>query len=364
VAACCVLLVVAGLLARAIHHAITGNPGFEYKQVISVDPRLAIHGYSASAARAYLDRLQDRLWSLPRVESVSLAVTPPLGNRRTTLGGEKDGRSFAIYLNRIHPDFFATMKIPLLRGRNLQPGETRSVVVSESLARRMWPSEDPLEKQFSIGAAQHPVVGVAGNARGHALSDVDAVEVYQPIEEPDLPAAVLLVRVAGPVEGALQSIADAARASDAMVIPAVQTLNTAFARKIEGTQRSAAAASVLAGVALLLACLGIVGVVTYVASQRVKEIGIRLALGAMPSDILAVIVRQFWPPILAGLVAGAGGAAALSHLLRRELFGVSHLDPIAYLSAAAVLAITAAAAVVVPARRALRMDPMRSLRCE
>jgi predicted permease len=109
VAACCVLLVVAGLLARAIHHAITGNPGFEYKQVISVDPRLAIHGYSASAARAYLDRLQDRLRSLPGVRSVSLAVTPPLGNRRTTLGGEKDGRSFPIYLNRIDPDFFSTM---------------------------------------------------------------------------------------------------------------------------------------------------------------------------------------------------------------------------------------------------------------
>jgi hypothetical protein len=96
VSASCVLLIVAGLLVRAIERAISHNPGFEYKQVISIDPRLAIHGFSAVAARGYLDRLQERLRSVPGVESVSLAVSPPLGNRRTTIGGAKDGRQFAI----------------------------------------------------------------------------------------------------------------------------------------------------------------------------------------------------------------------------------------------------------------------------
>jgi ABC-type antimicrobial peptide transport system permease subunit len=267
-------------------------------------------------------------------------------------------------LNRIDPEFFATMKIPLLRGRNLRPGETNAVVVSDSLARILWRGGEALGEQFSVGAEKYPVVGVVANARANALADGDAVEVYQTAGERDLPAAAVLVRVAGPAENRQQAVAGTARRIDARVVPAIQTLSSAFARKIENTRQSAAAVSVLGSVALLLACTGIVGVVAYAVSQREKEIGIRMALGSGRSHLLRVIVRQFWAPIAAGLGAGAAAAAGLTQFLRGELYGVSPLDPLAYAAATTLLALTAAAAVLVPARRALRVDAMRALRSE
>jgi predicted permease len=362
VAASCVLLIVAGLLVRALNHAMSGDPGFEYKQVVLIDPPLSFHGYSPAAARAYLDTLQNRLRSVPGVAAVSLAATPPLGNRSSTAKGDKDGRSFDIYLNRVDAEFLRTMKIPLLLGRNLRTGEKDVVVVSDSLACRMWPGEDPLGKQFELDDRKYPVVGVSGSARALALADPDAVEVYQPIEEGNLPSMAVLVRTSGPVEGLARTLATIARTNDPKVAPAVQTLKSAFARKLEGPEKSALAVTVLGIVALLLACLGITGVVAYEVSQRTKEIGIRMALGAKASHVLTAILRQFSKPVIAGLALGVGCAAALSQILRQQLFGISNLDPVAYLAAVTVFAITAVGAALLPARRALRADPMRSLR--
>lgn len=359
VTASCVLLIVAGLLVRALNHAISASPGFEYKQVISIDPHLENHGYSSGAARAYLETLQGRLRSLPGVESVSLAATPPLGNRRTASEGEKDGRKFDVTINRVNPEFFQTMKIPLLRGRHLRLGETGTVIVSESLARRMWPGDDPLGQRLFD---HDTVVGVAGNARALALADTDAVESYHVIAEGDLRMAAVLVRTSGPVESLAPAIVSIGRDIDPKVVPAVETLKSAFARKLESTERVAVAVSVLGLVALLLSCLGIVGVVAYAVSQRTREIGLRMALGAKPHHVLLAILRQFSGPVGAGLVLGAGGAAVLSQLLRKELYGISNLDPVAYPAAIALFLLAAALAGIVPARRALRIDPMLALR--
>ena len=137
-----------------------------------------------------------------------------------------------------------------------------------------------------------------------------------------------------------------------------------FRRKLQGTERSAMAISLLGFTALALACLGIVGLVTYAVSQRTKEIGIRMALGARPAHVVAAVLRQFSRPVAIGLVVGVAGAAGLSQLLRRELYGISHLDPLAYVAAIGVFAITAALAAWWPARRALRIDPLRPLRYE
>lgn len=364
VAASCVLLIVAGLLVRGLHHAASSNPGFEYKQVIAVDPRLTMHGFTPVMARGYLNALTERVQALPGVESVSLAVTPPLGNRSTTAGTEKDGKSFSIHLNLIDPEYFSTMKIPLLRGRNFRQGETNSVIVSESLAKRLWPGEEPLGKNLTLGSTQHPVIAVAGNARVTALADSDAVEMYRLFNESDTPSLVLLARTAGSVDDAAQASLSLAKALDANAKPSVQTLRGAFERKLEGVEQSAMAVSVLGSVALLLACLGIVGSVSYSVAQRTKEIGIRMALGAMPSNVLWGVVRKFWPPIVAGLLIGVAAAAALSQVLRRELYGLSNLDPIAYFAAVALFVMTASVAAVFPARRALRIDPLRALRWE
>jgi predicted permease len=363
VAASCVLLIVAGLLGRALNHAMSTHPGFEYQQVISIDPGLARHGYSPTRAQAYMDTLQDRLRALPGVDSVSLALSPPLGRRSEIAGLDIDGRAVRIQINRVDPQFFQTMKVPLLRGRNLVRGETHAVIVSESLARGVWPGQDPLGKKFTMGE-DYTIVGVAGTARLVKLEDSDSVEVYFPIALADLPSTFVLVKTSAAPEDLARAAATTAKAVDPNTFPEVQLMKTGFRQKLRGAESSALAVSVLGSIADLLACLGIVGVVAYAVSQRTREIGIRMALGARPAHILSVVLRQFSRPVAAGLLVGVGGAAALSGLLRGQLYGISNLDPMAYLGAMGVFAVTVAVAALWPARRALRVDPMRALRHE
>jgi predicted permease len=360
VAASCVLLIVAGLLIRALDRAMATNPGFDYQQVLSIDPGLSTHGYSSGHARVYLDALQSRLRAVAGVESVSLASTPPLGGRKTVLRSDTTPRPVDIYVNHIDPQFFQTMKIPLLKGRNFMRGDTRAIIVGESFARLQWPAEDPLGKQFE----GYTVIGIAGSARVVALQDPDAVEAYYLAEEADLPSMVVLVKASGPPEGLVPFVAAMARSVDPQIFPEVQLMKSSFERKLRETELSALAVTLLGISALLLACLGIVGLVAYAVSQRTKEIGIRIALGAKASHVLSSVLRQLSRPVVAGLLVGIGGAAALSQILRRELYGISHLDPIAYLSAIGIFLITVTIAALWPARRALRVDPLRALRCE
>ena len=363
VAASCVLLIVAGLLGRALTHAVSANPGFEYQQVISIDLGLARHGYSPARAQAYLDTLQSRLRVLPGVESVSLALSPPLGTRSEGAGLSIDGRALNVQINRVDPQFFQTMKIPLLRGRNLMRGDSHAMVISESLARRAWPGQDPLGKKFTMGE-DYTIVGIAGSARLVKLEDSDSVEVYFLIGTADLPAMSVLVRTSAPPEDVARSVASTTKALDPGTFPEVQLLKAGFRRKLRGAEASALTVSLLGVIAHLLACLGIVGVVAYAVSQRTKEIGIRMALGAQPGRILSLVLRQFSGPVIAGLLVGVGAAAGLSSLLRGQLYGISNLDPITYLAAIAMFIVTVAVAALLPARRALRVDPLRALRYE
>jgi predicted permease len=362
VAASCVLLIVAGLLVRALHHAASGNPGFEYKQVIAIDPRLALHGFADSPAHAYLDLLQSRLRAIPGVESVSLAASAPLGNKKTTLGAEKNGKSFEIVLNHVDPDFFPTMRIALLRGRVFARGEQNCAIVSDSLARSLWPGEDPLTHRLEFDGTSVPIIGVTANARVLALADSDSAEAYFPAGPGGYPGMTVLVKSRGPVEPLLASVTTIARDADTRVVPAVQTLQRAYARKLETTEQSVLTAGVLGAVALLLACLGITGVVTFAVSQRVREIGVRMALGASPAHVLRIVLSRLSLPVALGLLAGVLIAAALSQVLRRELYGISNLDPVAYLASVLLFLATAAVAAILPARRALKIDPMRALR--
>jgi predicted permease len=358
VAASCVLLIVAGLLVRALNHAVTTTPGFEYEHVIAVYPSL--QGYSPVQAAAYFDTLRARLSHVPGVESISMASNPPLGNRWTVDKANVAGQSINIHSNHIDPRFFETMKIPLLRGRNLMPGDTQAVVVSESLARVEWPFQDPVGQTFS----KDVVVGVAANARLVSPEDSDAVEVYHLAPQELLPSMVVLIRTSGPVEPLVPLIASTAKSIDPLLFPEVQLLKSSFSHKVDQAGYATLTAGVLGLVAMLLACLGIVGIVAYAVSQRTKEIGIRMALGAKPADVLSIVLRQFAAPVIAGLLVGIGGAAVLSQILRGQLYGISNLDPIAYLAAIGVFVMAAVLAALLPARRALRVDPMLALRYE
>ena len=196
-----------------------------------------------------------------------------------------------------------------------------AAIVSESLGLFFWPGEDPLGKRLD----NRTVVGVAGSARQGALQDPDAVEAYFPIEPGNLPAMAVVVRTSSPPEGALRSVASMARALDPDVFPEVQLLKASFEQKLRQTELTALSVSLLGFSALLLACVGVVGLVAYSVAQRTKEIGIRMALGATGSRVLSVVLRQLSRPVAAGLLLGIGAAAALSQILRRG--AVRHQQP-------------------------------------
>ena len=365
VASSCVLLIVSGLLVRAFDHLASSDPGFEYEHTIVVDPSLEEHGYTAPRARAYLDDLESRLRGIAGVQSVSRTSTPPLGDARITATIEVEGRRYDVYIHPVDPGYLETMKIPLLRGRNLTAGDEAGVLVSESLARRRWPNQEALGQPFRVGEAKLlTVVGVTGNARSLALQDPDAMELYRLAGESDLVGLAIVVRTVGPPEALAPAVGAAAKGLDRDFVPRVQLLKNQFDDHIRDAQQGALAVSLLGIIALVVASLGIVGLVSYEVAQRTKEIGIRMAIGAEPRHVLRSLAAQFHRTVAFGLLAGVGGAAALSQLLRRELFGLSTFDPLSYVAALALFVCVTGLAALIPARRALGVDPLVALRCD
>ncbi len=363
VAASCVLLIVSGLLARALNHATSSSPGFEYRTVVSISAGLSANGYSPARSQAYLAALQDRLRAIPGVQSVSLALSPPLGHVTITAGTDIDGHHVDFQLNHVSSAFFATMSIPIVRGRALNPNERHVVVISESLARQAWPGQDPLGKSMEFGD-RFQVVGISGSVRSLKFGEPDTAHAYFPIEEGNWPSLSVLAKTAGSPQDLARAALTAARGLDVNVFPAVELLSGAFLTNLQGAEYSALAVSVLGSIAQLLACFGIVGVVSYAVSQRTREIGIRMALGAQPLQVLSVVLRHLAVPVGAGLMVGVAGAAGLSRFLRGWLYGISNLDPAAYAGAVAVFLVSVVIAALVPAHKALRIDPCRALRHE
>ncbi|HEV2416739.1 MAG TPA: ADOP family duplicated permease [Terriglobia bacterium] len=361
VAISCALLIVAGLLVRAVHHELYSYPGFGYKQVLAIDLNLDAHGYTPAAARAYMGQLDSRLRATPGVTSVAFSSIPPLGHHRiSTITADLEKRPAEIHPYNVDPDFLGTMGIPLLRGRNVLPGETHAVVVSESLSRREWPGEEPLGKLWN----EDVVVGVAGNAPMNALNYANAMEVYHAARLADMPGMVVLVKAAGSREGLATAVKSIAGNLDPKVFPEVHWLKSDFRRNMQPVEIAATVVSLLGAVAVLLAALGLGGLVAYAVSERKKEIAIRIALGAKPAQVLSVILRQFMWPVTIGLLAGFAGTVAVSRFLRAILFGISNLDALSYVLALGIVATTVTIAALLPARRSLSVEPIRYLRYE
>ncbi len=360
ITASCILLIVSGLLVHAVHHTLYSDPGFGYEQVVSITPGLDSHGYKPEAARAYIEQLRTRLLGLPGVTSVALSKESLLGNGFTSyITTDIGGHLVNIYPNSVDPPFFKTMGIPLLRGRNLLPGEKQAVIVSESLARRQWPGQEALGKKF--GDNKDVVVGIAGNARIKALNDGEAVEAYWAAQPEDLAAMSVLVKTAGAPEGLVPETKSIVKSLDPKLFPYIWLLKTGFRDSTQLLENTALAATILGLLATLLAAVGILGLVTYAVSQRNKEIAIRIALGAKPQHVLFAILRQFVLPVVTGAIAGTAATAFVSRFLHKILYGISNLDPAGYAGGIGVLMVIALIAALLPARRALRVDPVRAL---
>ncbi len=357
----CVLLIVAGLLVRAAQQVLYTDPGFGYERLISIDAQLSQHGYTAARATAYLDQLQSRLLSVPAVRSVSLVMLPPLGHTVSNWDTTINGHQVRIYPNWVTPGFFATTQTAILLGRTFTPGEKNVAIVSKSLAAAQWPGQNPIGKLIGDGPVKDVVVGVVRDAHMNALSDDDALEEYWPAAADQMARMVVMVRAEQAAENVPAMAKSISESLDPTLFPEIRSIKTLYSNSVSQIERVAAAVTMIGLVALGLVGVALIGLVSFTVVQKTKEIAIRLALGATSKDVLKLILWQFsWPAII-GLGAGTIVAAASSNILRRALYGVSNLDPIAYAGAIAFLSLILAVSAFLPARRALRINVSKAL---
>jgi predicted permease len=372
VAASCVLLVVASLLVRALVRASNSDLGFDYARVIIIDPQLYAHGYTPRKAANYMRELELRLRQAPGVASAALVINPPLGTRASFQRAHGDV-NVNVHFNEISPRFFETLAIPLLRGRDFTKEDRDAAIVSESCARVLWPGKDPLQQTYQRGKRKLTVIGLVGNARLTALRNGDDAIVYMPLAETKAEAgevghpidsAVVLVRTSQPPRTLMGTVTDLARALDASLSPNVQMLATTLHDRMSDSEKFTAVVGGMGALALVLAIVGLYGVVAYAVSHRTREIGIRIALGATSSRLVHNLLSGFVLPLAYALGAGLVLAAVLSTVIREYLYGVSNWDPLSYAGAVLLLAAAGGLAALIPARRALKVDPVVALRCE
>jgi predicted permease len=272
-------------------------------------------------------------------------------------------------IRQVNPDYFRTLGIPLRAGRFFTDSDRgRNVaLVSPLAADRLWPGQNPLGKRFHVGdqSALNEVVGVAGDVRGVSLNKSPSPTVYLPYWQRNFNQISLAVRTAMPPLAASSAIRSAIRAVDPeMPVPAFRTMDEIVSESVAQRRFQMTLVLLFGLTALLLASLGIYGVVSYSVAQRTNEMGIRLALGASSSGIRTLVLRQSLPPVVLGLGAGVVASLALGRVLSSLLFGIGVSDPVTIVGAIALLGTVAIVAAYIPARRATRVDPITALRYE
>lgn len=376
---CVVLLVAAGLLLRGLRRAQTTDPGFETRHVLALSLDLRVHHYEEAAAVEFGRRVTGQLRAVPGVKAAGLAEIVPLGTAFMATSIQIEGHEtkpdappLIVSQNVVSPEFFETLGIPVVRGRGFENADwknaTETVVVNETAARRLWPGEDAVGKRAKVGGskAYAVIVGVVKNTRSSFLWDADEPYIYSPMKAANNPAPDIhiLVRTAGdprPLAGVLRGII---RAADRNVQVSSKVLDENLAIWIWPSQVGATLAASFGLLALTLAAVGIYGVVAYTVSRRTHEIGIHMALGAQRADVLQMVLGRGMLLVGIGVIAGMAAAFAISRLIAQFLYGLSPGDPVTFGGVAAVLAAVAIVAHYVPARRALRVDPVVALRYE
>jgi predicted permease len=375
------LLVVAGLFTRSLGSVHMSDLGFDPQHVMNftMDPHEI--GYSDAQSKEFYAQLLTRMDSMPGVQSVSLAATVPMGE--VQLGGsiEIEGHPSANGQphdsagdNYVSPQYFDVMRIPLLRGRAFNDGDKQNsqhvAIINEKMAEQYWHAEDPIGRRFKMlegGKDIVEVVGIVRNSKDSGLSDSQEAFFYVPITQHEAALATLQVRAVAGVESVAQETVKTVQTiAPTMPVYAVQTMSDAM-KGIGGLflyKAGAVLAASLGLLGLILATVGVYGVVSYTASQRTREIGIRMALGAQPGEVLRMVCKQGMIIICAGLAIGLVAALAIGRVVGSFLMGITGTDPITYVSVTAVLMLIGVTACYVPARRAAGLDPTEALRHE
>jgi len=379
---CTALLILAGLLVSSLFHVIRVSPGFGVEHVLAASVDLPPQGYAQVDARAHFyDRILRELQTTPGVESVGWVTLLPLEGQGSVTGislpGAQDRPNEALHANyrAVSGDYFRTMGIPLVEGRFFNDNDRgkRVVIVSRGLAARLWPGTSPVGRKCVAEWGQlrdSEVIGVVGDIRTISLEAPPLPMVYVPDsygqETPGAPGfASIVVRTAGDPDAVAGSVRSIIQNADPNVpIVALRPMTEVVSQTLEARRFQTILAGLFAACALLLASLGVYGVVSYNVERRSIELGIRLVLGAGYGKLLGLILRQGMVPVALGLAGGIVVAAAGARFIQTFLFGVGAFDPLTFAGVAAIVTAVAAAACYLPARRTLRLDPMAALRYE
>jgi putative ABC transport system permease protein len=380
------LLVGAGLLLRSFARLQDVPAGFQPDHLLAADIPLSQNAYAKPETRyEFYDRLVERAKTLPGVRSAAAASFLPVSGGGGLIHFNITGRPpksphdfIAAGYRTMTPNYFETLGVPLLQGRLLTPGDTEKapavVVINSAMAHTYFPNENPLGKRMQLGALPEKdvptmeIVGVVGDVL-QGLGDEAKAEMYLPYRQADqlLPVFQMSVILRTSMEPLMAS--SALRSALAEIDPNQPLVNV---RSMEQNIQTSVAQprfrtwliGIFAALALVLAAVGVYGVMSYSVTQRISEIGIRVTMGAQPVDILRIIVGEGVRLALVGVAAGLAGALLLTRLLRSFLFGVGTSDPVTFAAVAVILTLVGAAASYFPARRATRVDPLVALRYE
>ena len=370
VAVCMVLLLAAGLLLRGLYYAQTVDPGFEIRGVATTFLNLTRQGYDQARASQFMQRLVEQVRGIPGVVEVAQAECAPLAHDFSadsfTLPGHSD--PIKIEYNHVTPNYFALTGIPIVRGRGFTPAENHNatgVIVTESTAQRLWPNKDPLGQILrSSSGHRFTVIGIAKDAQVSHLGESNSNYLYYPFGPEDNARNYILVRYAGGYSDVAKGMRAAAQSIDPNISMDVTRLEDYLDVWRAPSRIVAGLSGTLGVLALLLCSIGVYGMVSYSVSRSMRDIGIRLALGANRKTVMQHVLGQAMRPVLIGAAVGVLLSALVSSILSSMMFGIGAHDPLAFVAAPCFLLAVAALATLIPARRAMGVDPMVVLRCE
>jgi putative ABC transport system permease protein len=376
-----VLLIGAGLMIRSFWKLQNVNPGFDTSHALTMSVVLTPSRYAEPhQVLAFYDRAMEQIRAVPGVVSVGTTTTVPLTGGGSTQPFTVEGRPAGTIGEQpmaqtryISPDYFRAIGIPLRQGRVFSDYDRDNsvpvVIISEAMARRFWPGENPIGKRltpsFHAEQGAREIVGIVGDVKSSGLEVDSAAMMYLPFRQSPRPFLSFVVRTASNPESLIQPVSKAIYSIDKeQALTDVQTMDQVLIASLSGRRFNMTLLLTFAGVALLLAAVGVYGVMNYTVTLRRRELGIRMALGAEARDVLRLVLGQGLTLTLIGVGAGLISAYALTRLMATLLYGVTATDYLTFITVPAVLIFVGLAASYVPARRATKVNPTIALRTE